>query len=329
MSDFYINIACIGNNLLYTGIKNGKKIRTKIPYSPRLFLQSNKKTDFFNLENQCLESMEFDSIREAKDFIQRYKDVENFKIYGNNRFEYDYISNLYPNNIDWDLSKIQILNLDIEVGSENGFPHPETASEPITAIACKFSLSDDYYILGCGSYKKHKENIIYYNCVDEYDLITKFIHLWSEKSPDIVTGWNVRDFDITYIINRIKRLFDDNMAKNLSPWKIISERETTATNKTMRKVVKYYDILGVAILDYIDLYKRFSSSGSQESYRLDHIANVELGEKKLKIEDQENLFKLLSTKSKDVTISEHRPNSELAEFEKWVRLKNKLKNSLE
>ena len=292
MSDFYINVLCLGNNIFYTGIKNGKKIRTKIPYEPSLFVQSNKKTGFFNLENQHLEKMQFESIREAKDFIERYRDVENFKIYGNNRFEYDYISNQHPELVDWDLDKIQILNLDIEVGSENGFPSPETASEPITAIACKFSSSENYYILGCGSYKKHKDNIVYYKCEDEFDLINKFLQLWNEKSPDIVTGWNVRDFDITYIVNRIKRLFDEDKAKSLSPWKMISERETTATNKTMRKVVKYYDILGVAILDYIDLYKRFSSGGSQESYRLDHIANVELGERKLSYDEYDSLHQL-------------------------------------
>jgi len=288
VNDFYTNVACVGNNIFFIGVKNGKKIRTKIPYQPSLFVQSNKQTQFFNLENQFLERMDFDSIREAKDFVERYREVENFKIYGNNRFEYDYISSTFKDQIEWDLSKIQILNIDIEVGSENGFPHPETASEPITAIACKFSSSDDYYILGCGSYKKHKENVIYYKCEDEFQLIEKFIQLWGEKAPDIVTGWNVRDFDITYIVNRIKRLFGDDKAKLLSPWKMVSERETT----NMNRKIKYYELLGVSILDYIDLYKRFGSSGTQESYRLDHIANIELGERKLSYDEFDNLHQL-------------------------------------
>lgn len=288
MSNFYTNVSCVGNNICFIGVKNGKKIRTKIPYKPSLFVQSNKKTEFFNLENQCLERMEFDSIREAKDFIERYRDVENFKIYGNNRFEYDFISSTYKDQIEWDLSKIQILNLDIEVGSENGFPKPETAFEPITAIACKFSSSDSYYIFGCGTYQKHKDNIIYYKCEDEFQLIEKFLQLWGEKAPDIVTGWNVKNFDITYIVNRIKRLFGEDKAKLLSPWKMLSEREAI----NMTKKVKYYELLGISILDYDDLYKRFASSGAQESYRLDHIAYIELGERKLSYDEYTNLHQL-------------------------------------
>lgn len=292
MSDFYTNVQCIGNNIFYIGVKNGKKIRTKVPFEPTLYVPSKNKSNFRNLDGQYLESMKFESIRDAKEFIKNYSEVENFKIYGNNRFEYDYISSTFPGQIDWDLNKIQIVNIDIEVGSENGFPEPVHALEPITAITCKFSSSEDYYILGCGQYKKHRDNIIYYKCNDEIDLIEKFLQLWSEKSPDVITGWNVRDFDMTYIINRIKRLFDEDKAKSLSPWKMISERENGANNKTMRKVVKYYDIVGICIFDYIDLYKRFSSSGSQESYRLDHIANVELGERKLSYDEYDSLHQL-------------------------------------
>jgi DNA polymerase elongation subunit (family B) len=288
MSDFYTNVACIGNNILFKGIKNGKKIKTKIPYSPSLYVVSNKKTSFKNLEGQILEEMTFESIRDARDFVEQYKEVENFKIYGNNRYEYDFISKSFPNIIEWDRDKIHVVNIDIEVGSENGFPNPDSASEPITAIACKFSQSKNYYILGCGDYKNHKENIVYQRCMDEYDLIEKFLQLWAEKAPDIVTGWNVKTFDMPYLVNRIRRLFDENKAKNLSPWGLISDRTTTV----MTREIKYYEFVGISILDYLDMYRRFGTNGTTESFRLDHIANIELGERKLSYSEYDNLHEL-------------------------------------
>lgn len=288
MSDFYTNVACIGNNILFKGIKNGKKIKTKIPYSPSFFVVSNKKTSFKNLEGQTLEEMPFDTIREARDFIDQYREVENFKIYGNNRYEYDFISKSFPNIIEWDREKIHVVNLDIEVGSENGFPNPDTASEPITAIACKFSQSENYYILGCGAYKRHKENIIYTQCNDEYELIEKFLQLWAEKAPDVITGWNVKTFDMPYLVNRIRRLFDENKSKLLSPWGLISERTTTV----MTREIKYYEFVGISILDYLEMYRKFNTNGTAESFRLDHIANVELGERKLSYSEYDNLHEL-------------------------------------
>jgi DNA polymerase elongation subunit (family B) len=288
MNDFYTNVSCIGNNILFKGIKNGKKIKTKIPYSPSLYVVSNKKTSFKNLEGQFLEEMSFDSIREARDFVEQYKEVENFKIFGNNRYEYDFISKSFPTIIEWDRDKIHVVNLDIEVGSENGFPNPDSASEPITAIACKFSQSENYYILGCGEYKKHKDNIIYYRCNDEYELVEKFLQLWGEKSPDIITGWNVKTFDMPYLVNRIRRLFDDNKTKLLSPWGLISERTTTV----MTREIKYYEFVGISILDYLEMYRKFNTNGTAESFRLDHIANVELGERKLSYSEYDNLHEL-------------------------------------
>ena len=41
-----------------------------------------------------------------------------------------------------------------------------------------------------------------------------------------------------------------------------------------------YDVGGITQLDYLNLYKKFTYK-AQESYRLDYIASVELGQKKL------------------------------------------------
>jgi DNA polymerase elongation subunit (family B) len=142
-------------------------------------------------------------------------------------------------------------------------------------------------VFGCGDYVKHRDDVHYAKCRDESDLIRRFLDLWSRWHPDVVTGWNVEQFDIPYLANRIIKVLGEDEAKKLSPWNRISKRETTMMNRP----VEFYDISGVAILDYIQLYRKFTYS-QQESYRLDNIAHVELGEKKLDYSEFETLHQL-------------------------------------
>jgi hypothetical protein len=56
-----------------------------------------------------------------KDYLDKFKDVTNARIFGNTRYEYAFISEQHPDMVEWDQSKILIAVVDIEVGSENGF----------------------------------------------------------------------------------------------------------------------------------------------------------------------------------------------------------------
>ena len=94
--------------------------------------------------------------------------------------------------------------------------------------------------------------------------------------PDVITGWNVQLFDIPYICRRMNRMLGDKYTKMLSPWKMVSDREIYIKG---RKQIAY-DIPGISCLDYLELYKKFTYT-NQESYRLDHIAFVELEQKNL------------------------------------------------
>jgi DNA polymerase elongation subunit (family B) len=111
--------------------------------------------------------------------------------------------------------------------------------------------------------------------------------LWSRFYPDVISGWNIKFFDIPYLVNRITKLFGEDEAKKLSPWNRISGREAFVMNREHQ----VYDLDGIATLDYIELYRKFTYS-QQESYRLDHIAHVELGEKKLDYSEFETLHQL-------------------------------------
>jgi DNA polymerase elongation subunit (family B) len=288
LSNFYTNVQSFGNNILYRGIKNGKRVKEKIEYSPSLFLPSKRITNFTTLEGDYLDQKIFTDIRSARDFVKQFEGVSNAsKIYGQTRFEYAFIADQHTGMVDYDFEKVLVAVIDIEVGSENGFPDPYKADEPITAIAIKY-LNGDTYVFGCGDYEtKGKE--IYVKCRDEYSLCRQFMSLWTKKCPDILTGWNTKFFDEPYIINRFRKILGEDETKKLSPWNYIGERKTMVNGRQLIA----YNIMGVESLDYIELYKWYAPGGkSQESYRLDAIAQVELGEGKISYDDYDNLHSL-------------------------------------
>ena len=288
MSRYYTNLFCYGNNIMYRGIDNGKRVKKKIAYSPVLFLPTNKNTEWSGLHGEKLEPKKFETIRDARDFIKKYDEVQNFQIYGNSSYEYAFIANTQRGMIDWNIDDIEIAILDIEVGSENGFPNPDEATEPITAIAIR-RLNGGTKVYGCGEYDNTNENVEYVRCKDEYTLCRNFITDWELNCPDVITGWNIKFFDIPYLYNRFNRILGEDMTKKLSPWGVLSARTKVFKGRQQT----FYDISGVASLDYIELYKWYAPGGkSQESYRLDNIANVELGESKISYDEYDNLHQL-------------------------------------
>jgi DNA polymerase elongation subunit (family B) len=279
-------VSVIGDNILFRGVKDGKRIRQKIKYKPKLFVRSNKPSKWTTLEGEPVEEMPFLSIRDARDFVKQYEGVSNFTIYGAVRYDYAFVSDMFPDDIDWDISQLCIAYIDIEVGSENGFPEPEHAHEAITAIT--IHINNQYYVIGCGEYTPHRDDVKYIKCADEFELIEKFIDIWTLYYPDIVSGWNIKFFDFPYILNRIKRLFGEEKIEKLSPWGRVTDYKV---NYKGREHV-CYDMLGVALLDYYELYRKYSPNPNQESFKLGHIASVELGETKLDYSEFENLHQL-------------------------------------
>ena len=287
MSKFYTSVASVGNNILYRGVEDGRRVKFKIDYSPTLFLPSKKESPWKTLKGENLEPIKLGGIRDARDFIKRYDEVENFKIYGMNRFEYAFITEQHGGMVDWEMDQISIGVVDIEVGSENGFPDPYIASQPITAICIKY-FDGTCVVFGCGDYEV-KGTEKYIKCEDEYRLCKNFLNYWQSNCPDIITGWNIKFFDMPYIVNRFRKILNEEETRKLSPWNIITERKANVNNRELIA----YDFLGVCALDYIELYKWYAPGGkSQESYRLDNIAQVELGEGKIAYDEYDSLHAL-------------------------------------
>ena len=274
---FYTNVQMIGDNFLVRGYDNGEYIQFREKYNPTLFVPSNKKTFYKTLEGEYVAPIKPGSVRDCRDFYKKYEEIDDFKIYGNERYIYQYISDKYPEEeIKFDIEKVRLLTVDIETRSENGFPDVETADQEILLISVQDYNTKEITTWGVGSFKNRQENVRYIQFNNEHDLLSSFIQWWMDNTPDVVTGWNIQLFDMPYITKRIDRLLGEKLARRLSPWGLVSEKEVYI--KGRRQV--YYDIGGITQLDYLDLYKKFTYK-AQESYRLDYIAEVELGQKKL------------------------------------------------
>ena len=115
-----------------------------------------------------------------------------------------------------------------------------------------------------------------------------FIEIWERSNIDAVTGWNIEGFDIPYILFRICNVLNVDEAKRLSPFQKISIRKVGSVGD---KVIERPEILGISQLDYIALYRKFTYV-QQESYSLDNISSVELGEKKLDYSEYDGLLSL-------------------------------------
>jgi len=270
---FYTNISQWGNNLLLREVVDGKRINRKVKYSPTLYCPVMRETHFKTLEGKYVTPIKHQTMRDAKEWVEQYKEQPHL-LYGNTQYQYSFLNETYPN-IEWSFDDILIATIDIEVACENGFPNPQDAIEPLLSITVKNHSNKQIFVWGIGEYKTHRNDVAYVKCANEQDLIFEFLKFWQINQPDVITGWNTEFFDIPYLCNRIKKLCGEDDLKKLSPWKSVSSR----TIYQMGRSHQVYDIQGIAALDYYDLYRKFTYT-NQESYRLDHIAYVELGERK-------------------------------------------------
>ena len=274
---FYTSVEQAGNRLLVRGYNNGERYSVRVPFNPTLFLPSKNYSEWKTLEGNAVEPHRFGSISEAREFVKQYKEVPDFDIYGNTRFLYQYIAEQHPEEeLKFDSSKIRIFNIDIETAAENGFPDIESADQEILAISIKDSFSGRITVFGARPFDNKHADVDYMHFRSEESMMNAFLDYWQANYPDVITGWNVQLFDMPYICNRIERILGEKFVKLLSPWRLVSQREIFIKGRKQFAV----DTLGISTLDYLELYKKFTYT-NQESYRLDHICNVELGEKKL------------------------------------------------
>ena len=290
MSSFYTNIQLAGDTILYRGYDDGEPVQFRTQFSPTLYVLSKNATEEYKtLDGRPVAPMQFQTAREARDFIKTYDGVEGFEVHGYERFVYQYIRREFPDDVDYDIKQMKMYALDIEVQCDNGFPSVEEAAEEMLSITIKDMVTKQYYCWAMREFDPPegvKAKIFW----TENELFTDFLTWWAQNTPDILTGWNVNLYDVPYIARRVNRVLGEKWMKTLSPWNRANEREVYVQGRKNYA----YDLSGINILDYLDLYRKFTYS-NQESYRLDHIAFVELGQRKVNHDEYEN-FKDFYTK---------------------------------
>jgi DNA polymerase elongation subunit (family B) len=274
---YYTNVQMVGNEFLVRGFEDGKSFIAREKFEPTLFVPSKKKTKYKTLEGNYVQSIQPGSVRDCREFIKTHDNVEGFEIYGNTRYIYQYISEKYPeDHIEFDLKKMKLVTIDIEVASERGFPTVANCDEEMLCITLQNYSNKRIITFGQGSFNNNDPEVLYVECKDEYDLLNRFLDYWQTNTPEVITGWNCTLYDIPYVAKRIGKILGEKAVKRLSPWGLVTNEEINVNHRP--HVV--YDIGGITVLDYLDLYKKFTYK-AQESYRLDYIGEVELGKKKL------------------------------------------------
>ena len=292
--NFYTNVQRYRDYILYRGYKDGKRVTDKIKYKPTLFINFPKATgEYRTLYGTNVSPLVCNSMSEATRTIKEYEEIANMQCFGMSNYVLQYIANKFPNDIKFDRDKINVVSIDIEVASDEGFPHPEDAAREVISITCKSNQHKSYFVWGLYDYDTtaSDKDILYYKAHGEADLLLKFLDWWQHTAPDVITGWNTKQFDIPYLVNRAMNVLGETSAKKMSPWGLINKR---TFHTKMGQDAWTYELEGISSLDYYDLFQKFGklTYGEQESYKLDHIAYTVLGEKKLSYEEYGNLHTL-------------------------------------
>ena len=286
MMKFYTSVERTANDILYVGYDGKRRVVEKVRFQPTLFVPTRNKTKYRTLDGYTVDSIQPGSMMDCRDFI-RETEADNFPIYGNRDYIAQFIGDKFPDGCIPDTSVMNISFIDIEVQSDQGFPEPSLAQQPITAITIKNNLDDTFYTWGIGGFESDNsivqdKRIEYIRCQDEFVLLKSFLTHWQKNTPDIISGWNSEDFDMTYLINRVARVLGEDQLRKFSLFNIKPEARDTS-----------YNIIGTTQLDFMKLFKKLGYNyGNQESYKLDNIANVVLGEKKLDYSEYSSLAAL-------------------------------------
>lgn len=282
---FYTNCQVLGNNILLKEVDNGQRKRYKVEYQPKLFVETKKSSKWKTLTGTSVEPLQFSDMREAREFVRTNEGVPNFKIYGNTTYQYPFIADTYPDHdLHYDMSQISIVTLDIECESEKGFPDVNDPQERINVITIKDFRHEMYHVFTFKdgllytdeNYYKPSKNVKHYSYDNEEEMLLGFIKVWRKLDPDVVTGWNVRIFDVPYICARITLLMGEDTMKKLSVWGVVQKEIVTIKKKDHN----CFNIYGLSILDYYQMYVK-NVSEPRENYKLGYIAEVELGQTKV------------------------------------------------
>lgn len=276
----YSNVARVKSQLGVRGYKNGKPFQKLVTYSPTLFVRAEKgmesKAVHKSLLGEPMLPVRFDSIWRCDQWIKQFEGVANHSVHGNKNYDITFLSDQWPGDVPGSLEDLSVCYLDIETECEHGFPNIELANEVVNVITVMNSKTSQYNVFCLGDVSLDKDDVVVHSFSNEKEMLYAFLSHWVDQTPDIITGWNSRFFDIPYLVRRIVNVLGWDFVQALSPFGMVKERTVTINDREQLT----YQIVGISHLDLMDLYKKFTYI-TRESYSLDFVSSVELGEKKL------------------------------------------------
>ena len=103
---FYKNVDQVGDRILVRGYDGHQEVRIRDEFYPTLYVKSNKGgTGYTTLEGEPVRPIQPGGIRDCREFCKRYEDVEGFTVYGNQAYLYQWISDNFPGEVDYDPSR--------------------------------------------------------------------------------------------------------------------------------------------------------------------------------------------------------------------------------
>lgn len=334
---YYTNVGKVGNSIYHRYVKDGKRYSEVVKeFAYELFFEG-KQQDSWSIDGKPLTRISFNTINEMADWIKQNTGF--IKIHGNQSPVHQFIAKTYPGEIHADDSYV-VLNFDIEVEHnvtkldetgtliEIGFPHADLAQGEVISVSAEVFGTGKNYTFGTKHFNPTEEDVAngieYIHCQDEKDLLIRFLQYWKEVNADFLVGWNITGFDIPYIVNRMNKILGEKITRQLSPFHNNTShifREFNINEKS-----KGYKILGLTDLDYLELYKKYSTS-KQESYRLDHIAEVELEQNKVEYSEYGDLMDLFVGNVTSPVFDI--PREELSEVQRYERCRRILQQEIE
>lgn len=201
----------------------------------------------------------------------------------------------------------RILYCDIEVDDKNGFPDETKGEEEIVCLTFYDNFEKEYHcylyhtdISEVNPETRFVDDVNIEVFETESEMLRSFAEFLKEKEPDVMAGWNFREFDATYLISRFEYLSD--LDKNeLSPLGTAYKDEVYG--RTVGK------IKGISVFDMLDAYKNLEFT-ELDSFSLDDVAQNELdigklekGEQKIYEMYEDNLNILLEYNIRDVYLT--------------------------
>lgn len=262
-------------SIMHLWEKDGENSKhSEIYWVPYVFLK-NPKGNIKTIDGEVVEKKEFSNYQNYYGYCK-----DNYSIFENKvKPEIQFLTENYHLIPDDEIPVPRLRNyfIDIEVAHGAGFPHPEHADYPVVLITIYDNYTGQSVTFGEKEIKKKlPKNAVYLVCDTEQTLLRKFFRYINKFPCDVISGWNIWNFDLPYLINRSKNLF----GKDTTIYKMLSPINVVRTWQSKKYDEMNIDIAGTTILDYMDLYKWYSPH-NLERYSLDFVANFELEKGKI------------------------------------------------